>query len=348
MQAFYTNKRRRQRDQMRVAAAREYEFHAVFSIDAKPCLQLLDWMTKLSDAFGMGAGRDSFDNLDVGGRGIAAVARAPRWPVYLALGLAIVIAWALLASMAAEIARLRPPGFGAPGDAILQYFPDWQAPPLLGQFIALCLTPASVGDAPLTAFATAALMWVLMSVAMMLPSAAPMIRTYCEIADTAANKGEDVVHPVILVAGYLVVWLAASLCFAALTLFVQRIGGGVLEPASIRIAGIALLTAGAYQFSNLKHACLEKCRNPFGTLFARWTTSRNGIFRLGVQQGVWCLGCCWALMLVMFAVGIMNIFWMALIGLFTLFEKETNGRLASGVSGAILLVWGLSLLVLSI
>ena len=288
--------------------------------------------------------RDSLNHLDAGARGIAVIARSPRWPVYIALGLAILTAWLLLASMAAELARSSI-GPGAPGDLILQHLPDWGAPPVLRQFIALCLTPMNA--APLQAFAVIALMWALMSIAMMLPSAAPMIRTYCEIADTAARKGEEVVHPLVLVAGYLIVWLAASLCFAALTLLVQRIGGSTFEPAPIRIAGIALLGAGAYQFSSLKHACLEKCRNPFAVLFARWTTSRTGIFRLGIQQGLWCLGCCWALMLVMFAVGVMNIFWMALIGLFTLFEKETRGKLASRVSGGILLVWGAALLVVS-
>ncbi len=110
---------------------------------------------------------------------------------------------------------------------------------------------------------------------------------------------------------------------------------------------MSLCSRGAYQFSHLKQACLEKCRNPFATLFARWTTSRQGIFRLGVQQGVWCLGCCWALMLVMFAVGMMNMFWMALIGLFTLIEKQTAGRLPTRVAGAILLVWAVALLVVS-
>ncbi|MGE0282740.1 MAG: DUF2182 domain-containing protein [Rhizobiaceae bacterium] len=295
----------------------------------------------------MATGRDSFDNLDVGGRRIAAIARRPRWPVYLALGLAIAMAWLLLASMAAELARSST-GLGAPGDSILQYLPDWEAPPVLRQFIALCLAPTPMDDAQFQGFAIVALMWMLMSVAMMLPSAAPMIRTYCEIADTAATKGERVVHPFVLVAGYLIVWLAASLLFAALMLLVQRIGDRTLGPAPYWISAAALLAAGAYQFSSLKHACLKKCRNPFGTLFARWTTSRKGIFRLGVQQGIWCLGCCWALMLVMFAVGVMNIFWMALIGLFTLVEKETRGRLASSVSGGILLVWGVALLVVSV
>jgi predicted metal-binding membrane protein len=295
----------------------------------------------------MRGNRDAFSHLDVGGRGIAAVAARPRWPVYLTLSLALLVAWILLATMAIDLARVRPPGAHAPGDALLRYFPDWFASPALRQFLALCLAPAQSGTAGIGAFAAVSVMWMLMSVATMLPSAAPMIRTYCEIADTAAQKGERVVHPLVLVAGYLAVWFVASFFFAALTLLVQQTGGGPLEPVTVWVAGFALLGAGAYQFSHLKHACLEKCRNPFATLFARWTTSGTGIFRLGIQQGVWCVGCCWALMLVMFAVGVMNLFWMALIGLFTLFEKETTGKLASRVSGAILLVWGAALLVVS-
>jgi len=295
----------------------------------------------------MATGRDSFDHLDLGGRGIAAIVRRPRWPVYLALGLAIALAWLLLASMAAGLARSGG-GPGAPADSILHSLPDWGAPLVLNQFVALCLTPAPMEAAPFQAFGMVALMWMLMSMAMMLPSAAPMIRTYCEIADTAAGKGERAVHPFMLVAGYMTVWLASSLLFAASTLVVQQLGDRTLGPAPHWISAAALLAAGAYQFSSLKHACLKKCRNPFGTLFARWTTSRKGVFRLGVQQGIWCLGCCWALMLVMFAVGVMNIFWMALIGLFTLVEKDSRGSLASSVSGGILLVWGVALLVMSV
>ncbi len=121
----------------------------------------------------------------------------------------------------------------------------------------------------------------------------------------------------------------------------------MLDPA-VGIAGaLALLIAGLYQFSGLKEACLTKCRNPFSILFANWSAKPMRIFRLGLEQGVWCLGCCWALMLVMFAVGAMNVFWMALIGLFTLIEKQTAGRIPTRVAGAILLVWAIALLLVS-
>ncbi|RUW96244.1 DUF2182 domain-containing protein, partial [Mesorhizobium sp. M8A.F.Ca.ET.023.01.1.1] len=108
------------------------------------------------------------------------------------------------------------------------------------------------------------------------------------------------------------------------------------------------LVAGLYQFSGLKEACRKKCRNPFSILFSNWSTSAARVFRLGVAQGIWCLGCCWALMLVMFAVGVMNVFWMALIGVFTLIEKQTAGSLPTRLAGAILLVWAAALLVVSL
>ena len=191
-------------------------------------------------------------------------------------------------------------------------------------------------------------MWFLMALAMMLPSAAPMIRTYCEIADTARRKDETVVHPLVLLAGYLGVWLLAALGFAGLTVALQSYRGAALDPV-IGLAGAAALgLAGLYQFSGLKEACLKKCRNPFAILFARWTVRPAGVLRLGVEQGVWCLGCCWALMLVMFAVGVMNIFWMALLALFTLVEKQTAGTLATRLAGAILLVWATALLLVSL
>jgi predicted metal-binding membrane protein len=109
-----------------------------------------------------------------------------------------------------------------------------------------------------------------------------------------------------------------------------------------------LALAGAYQFSPLKEACLRKCRRPFAILFARWSTRPRQIWRLGAEQGLWCLGCCWALMLVMFSVGVMNLFWMALIGLFGLVEKQLSGRFATWTAGAILLVWAAALLIVSL
>jgi predicted metal-binding membrane protein len=291
--------------------------------------------------------QDDFSHLDRAGRATADIARNPRLTVNIAIGAGVTLAWLSLAAMAIRGAEARG---SAPGDTLLRNLPQLPLPDFLERFFALCLSPAPLdGDLGPRALALI-LMWFLMAIAAMLPSAAPMIRTYCEIADTARIKGEPIVHPLVLVAGYLGVWLAASMLFAALTLAVHTFAasGELFDPV-LGIAGaLALLVAGLYQFSGLKEACLKKCRNPFSILFSNWSARTVRVFRLGIAQGIWCLGCCWALMLVMFAVGVMNIFWMALIGVFTLIEKQTTGSLPTRLAGAILLVWAAALLVVSL
>lgn len=293
--------------------------------------------------------QDDLSHLDRAGRATASLARNPRPTVNIAIGGSILLAWFILGAMAIRGAESRLPGAGVPGDAVLRYLPQLPLPGFLDRFFGLCLTPAPLDAGSGAQFLALTAMWFLMAVATMLPSAAPMIRTYCEIADTARIKGEPVAHPLVLVSGYLCTWLVASAGFAMLTLAVHAFAssGRLLDPVTGFAAALALLVAGLYQFSSLKQACLTKCRNPFATLFSNWSAEPSRIFRLGLEQGLWCLGCCWALMLVMFAVGTMNVFWMALIGLFTLIEKQTTGRLPTRVAGAILLVWAVALLVVS-
>ncbi|PLP58896.1 hypothetical protein CYK37_14715 [Mesorhizobium loti] len=292
---------------------------------------------------------DDFSHLDRAGQAVAGVGAKPRFVVVAATSGAVLLAWLLLAGMAVRGAQAGFAGTG-PGGGLLQDLPAMPLPDFLERFIALCVGPAPFPAYSGSQFAALILMWFLMAVATMLPSAAPMIRTYCEIADTARIKGEPVVHPLILVVGYLTVWLVASAVFAGLTLGLQTTnpGGQTFGPVNGVIAAVLLGAAGLYQFSGLKEACLKKCRRPFSILFARWSDKPQRIFRLGVEQGIWCLGCCWALMLVMFAVGIMNLFWMALLGLFAVLEKQVNGRLSSRIAGAILLVWATALLLVSL
>lgn len=172
-------------------------------------------------------------------------------------------------------------------------------------------------------------MWAAMALAMMLPTASPMILTYAELADTAARVGESVVSPLILIAGYVAVWFA----FALMAATVQMLWGVWVMPrtgtAPAELAGALIFAAGAYQFSSLKHACLHRCQRPFPYFFANWSDRASGVFMLGLRQGMYCLGCCWVLMLVMFAVGAMNVVWMAVLGaLMTIEKMTTTGRFA--------------------
>lgn len=292
--------------------------------------------------------KDVYDHLGATARVLARFGGRPATLVLAAIAVAVVLSWVMLVLMAVRAAELIPGGIG-PGSSLLGRVSIETWPEIVEFIVRGCLQPQQGGGISVSLFLAYCAMWTLMGVAMMLPSAAPMIRTYCEIADTAAAKGEHAVHPLVLVLGYLTVWTMAAVVFSIATLGLQSAGAAAGETGALRpvAAAIALAFAGAYQFSALKDACLEKCRNPFAVLFSRWSISKAAIFRLGVDQGMWCLGCCWALMLVMFAVGIMNVFWMALIGIFAIVEKGLRGRFASQAAGALLLVWAAALLVIS-
>ncbi|HVZ54809.1 MAG TPA: DUF2182 domain-containing protein [Pseudolabrys sp.] len=201
-----------------------------------------------------------------------------------------------------------------------------------------------------TGFAVVGLMWVAMTLAMMLPTAGPMIFTYAEIADTAAQKGERIVSPFVLAAGYTVVWLGfavlATLAQFALTRLALIDDG--MASASGLFSGAILVGAGFYQFSALKHACLMQCRQPFPFFFSNWATTTRGVFRLGVKQGIFCFGCCWAMMLVMFSVGIMNVIWMAGLGMVMTIEKIGTGKRFTHGVGILLILAGAAFIVTSV
>lgn len=189
-------------------------------------------------------------------------------------------------------------------------------------------------------------MWVAMILAMMLPSAAPMIVTYAEIADTAARKGERIVSPLMLAGGYVSVWIG----FAVAVTFVQILltNAAWLQAGRIvagsPLAGVLFVVAGVYQFSALKHACLTQCRQPFPFFFAHWQTTARGVYRLGLRQGLYCLGCCWAMMLLMFAAGVMNVLWMGTLGIIMATEKMLTGRRFAHALGVILIAIGIAII----
>ena len=184
-----------------------------------------------------------------------------------------------------------------------------------------------------------------------------MILTYVELAETAARKGEPVASPLVLTAGYVGVWLGAAAALAVLQLILARVS--LLDPAmtsaSPLFSGAVFIGAGLYQFSALKHACVTQCQHPFRFFFANWTAEPPGVFRLGLHQGLYCLGCCWAMMLLMFAVGVMNVIWMAALGAVMTIEKigtTTRFSRALGVvlilAGAVFIVAGVAFIATSV
>lgn len=164
-------------------------------------------------------------------------------------------------------------------------------------------------------------MWAAMILVMMLPTAGPMIVTYAEIADTATRQAEPAVSPLVLSTGYTAVWLGFAVIAGCAQWTLAR--QGLLDGGSVGrlVGGTVFLGAGFYQFSALKQSCLAECQRPFPFFFANWTTERAGVLRLGLRQGMFCLGCCWAMMLVMFAAGAMNVAWMAVLGVLMTIEK---------------------------
>jgi predicted metal-binding membrane protein len=193
-------------------------------------------------------------------------------------------------------------------------------------------------------------MWGAMALAMMLPTAGPMILTYADLAETAARRGEAAASPLVLTAGYVGVWLAVAVVAAALQILLARLS--LIDPAmaaaSPLFSGAAFIAAGAYQFSALKHACITQCQRPFTYFFANWTADARGVFRQGVTQGLYCLGCCWAMMALMLVVGTMNVLWMAGLGAIMTIEKVGTTTRFSRIIGAVFIVAGAVLIVTAV
>ena len=187
------------------------------------------------------------------------------------------------------------------------------------------------------------LMWVIMMVAMMLPSAAPTILLVTAL-------GRDRIAPVAVpfACGYVLVWTGFSLAATALQFGLDR--GGVLSEtmatSSAALAGIVLIVAGAYQWTPLKQACLRHCRSPLAFLLGRWRQGAWGAVTNGMRHGLFCLGCCWMLMVLLFVGGLMNLLWVAALALLVLIEKTLPwGGRTSRATGAALVVWGVVVLV---
>ena len=173
--------------------------------------------------------------------------------------------------------------------------------------------------------------WVVMMAAMMLPSVAPTVALYARMA-----RARSPLSPLLFAAGYFVVWGGVG----ALAFGAAAIGGDVLawDRAGRWIAGVTLLAAAAYELTPLKSVCLRKCRSPLGFLLGAWRDGRAGALQMGARHGAWCVGCCWALMAALFALGVMSIAWMAFVAALIAAEKILPWRRAATYGTAFLLL----------
>jgi predicted metal-binding membrane protein len=184
--------------------------------------------------------------------------------------------------------------------------------------------------------------WVVMMAAMMFPSVAPTVALYSRM-----TRARSPVAPLVFSAGYLVVWAAVGLLAFALAVAGGAAFGGVLHwgRAGQWVAGSTLIVAAAYELTPLKNVCLSKCRSPLGVLIGSWRDGFPGALEMGARNGAWCVGCCWALMASLFALGIMSIAWMAFVAALIAVEKMLPWRrVATYGTAGLLLVLGVLLL----
>jgi len=179
--------------------------------------------------------------------------------------------------------------------------------------------------------------WVVMMAAMMFPSVAPTVALYSKLTKTRSPA-----PPLVFTSGYLLAWSAVgALAFAVATLG-GRFFGGVLawDRAGQWVAGVTLIVAAVYELTPLKDVCLGKCRSPLGFLLGAWRGGMSGALNMGIRHGAWCVGCCWALMASLFALGVMSLAWMAFIAGVIAVEKLLPWRRAAtwGTAGVLLVL----------
>jgi predicted metal-binding membrane protein len=184
--------------------------------------------------------------------------------------------------------------------------------------------------------------WVVMMAAMMFPSVAPTVALYARMARRAPR-----IAPLVFTAGYLVTWTAAGLlAYAAFRGGRALLGGELAWGGAGRwLAGGTLVAAAAYELTPLKDVCLAKCRSPLGFLLSSWRDGLRGALDMGARHGAWCVGCCWALMASLFALGVMSLVWMAFVAALIALEKTLPwGRAATYATAAILLALGVAVI----
>lgn len=191
-------------------------------------------------------------------------------------------------------------------------------------------------------------MWAIMMVAMMMPSAAPMVLLFTSITRRRRARSDPAAPAGLFVLGYLVVWTGFS---AAATLAQWGLHEAALLMPGVTatlpaVSGALLIAAGAYQWTPWKRACLSYCRSPLGFITAEWREGARGALVMGLRHGTYCLGCCWLLMALLFVAGVMNVVWIWVIAAFVLVEKVLPaGRAISLAAGPALVAWGIWLLV---
>jgi len=254
------------------------------------------------------------------------VLRRDRAIVVGGLAILAALAWAYLLHLQAPMVGTGIDAMGMDGAMAMSGAHRWQGGDMLVAF----------------------LMWVVMMVAMMTPSATPMLLMVATVSRQRQQPPSPTAMAAAVFAGYLAAWTGFSLGATLVQWGLQS--AAWLSPAmtSVRplVASLLLLLAGVYQFTPLKHACLVRCRTPLGFLLAEWRDGTSGALVMGLRHGIYCVGCCWLLMALLFAVGVMNLLWVVLIAAYVLLEKVSpGGWWFSRAIGVLLVGWGMRMLI---
>jgi len=189
-----------------------------------------------------------------------------------------------------------------------------------------------------TGLALLFLMWAVMMMAMMLPSAMPMILLHAAVTRKIGTRQSFAASISAFVGGYIVTWTLFSVVATLAQAYLEHLA--LLSPMMVskspQLGGLLLVTAGVYQVTPAKDACLTHCRTPFAFVAAHWRPGVSGAFQMGLHHGLFCVGCCWVLMVLLFVGGVMNLLWIAVIAGFVLLEKvaplgNKKGRAISGL-----------------
>lgn len=194
------------------------------------------------------------------------------------------------------------------------------------------------------------IMWTVMQVAMMSPTAVPMILMHTKVERHRNPDQSPIVPTTLFFLGYIIVWAVFSAVFAGVQMALQSAAllPPEMESASPWLAGGILIAAGLFQFSKLKEACLNQCRSPVTYFMLEWREGNTGALLMGLKHGVHCVGCCWVLMALLFVAGVMNLLWMAVITAFVLLEKILpEGDVFGRVGGVGMIIWGICLIALA-
>lgn len=237
------------------------------------------------------------------------------------------LAWLYLVDMAREMAEM--------GDMV--GMPDMAA--MAGMALVTARAPWMLSDVT-----TATAMWAIMMAGMMLPTAVPMTLFY-----TAAIRRRAVVpllYSATFTTGYLAIWCGFALAAVAAQWLLLRFDlfAPEMMVTNMFLGGALFMGAGVYEWSPLKNRCLAQCQTPLGFLIAHWRPGLAGAWRMGARHGTYCLGCCWALMLLLFVGGVMNLLWVAALGILVLLQKLVPGRRVAQGTGLVMLIVGLVLI----